>query len=748
VNRFFSLQGKIEMNYRKDYSVRSGLITLLSATALLLGCSDSNEGKITQSSDSATPPAVETEVNPFFVEWDTPYGIPPFDSIKDEHYKPAVEAAIAGLMQEIAVIRDNPEPATFENTIEALETSGSAVDKVFGVFRNITNTDTNDALLEMETEFYPQLTRVKDSIFLDDAIFQRVKTVYDQRDSLQLDQQKARLLELQYRDFVRRGAALEEAAKVRIKEINSRLSELTTAFGQNLLAETKSFELVVTDEADLAGLSDSLKGSAKSAAKEKGRPDAWIFGLNRSVYEAFMTFADNRELRRQLFNGYRNRAANGGATDNGDIITEIVKLRAEAAELRGHESHAAFQLETRMAKTPENALEFLGKVWEPGLERAREEQLEMQAIVEAEGHDFLIEGHDWWYYAEKLRQQKYAIDDSEVRPYFQMENVREGAFHVANKLFGVTFEPLNDVPKWNPQVQPYLALDADGNHLGVFMLDYYARDSKRGGAWMSTYRDTSNINGNDVRPIVTNNLNLMTPAEGEPTLMSFDEVTTLFHEFGHGLHGLMTKQHYSRFSGTSGSPRDYTEFPAQFMEHYAAEPEVLQIFARNYQNGKVIPAALVEKIRMARTHNQGFKTTEYVAASLLDMNWHNLNSNDAASAESARDFEVKVLDEYGKINQIEPRYRSAYFSHIFAGGYSAGYYAYLWSEILDSDGFEAFKEAGNIYDPELAKRLKENIYEAGGKEEADVLYRKFRGKDPSIGPLLRNRGFPVTDIGP
>jgi len=720
---------------------------ILLSTALLWGCSDSSDKTIAQSTDAVDESPAVTEVNPFFTEWDTPYGIPPFDLIKDEHYRPAVDAGFAELMAEIEAIKTNPDAPTFENTIEALETSGSAVDKVFKVFRNITKTDTNDALMDMETEFYPELTRVNDNINLDDAIFQRVKTVYDQRESLGLDEQQARLLELKYRDFIRRGAALDEQAKTRMKEINARLSELTTAFGQNLLTETKSFELVVTDEADMVGLSESLMGSAKSVAESKGQPEAWIFGLNRSVYEAFMTFADNRDLRRQMFDGYRNRAANGGATDNGDLITEIAKLRAEAAELRGYESHAAFQLEPRMAKTPENALDFLGKVWDPGLARAKEEQLEMQAIVEAEGHDFIIEGHDWWYYAEKLRQQKYALDDSEIRPYFLMENVREGAFHVANQLFGVTFEPLNDVPKWNPQVQPYVALDADGNHLGVFMLDYYARDSKRGGAWMSNYRDATNINGNDIRPIVTNNLNLMTPAEGEPTLMSFDEVTTLFHEFGHGLHGLMTKQHYARFSGTSGSPRDYTEFPAQFMEHYAAEPEVLAVFAKNYETGEVIPLELVEKIRKARTHNQGFKTTEYVAASLLDMNWHNLSANEATSVESAREYEVAVLNEYGKIDQIEPRYRSAYFSHIFAGGYSAGYYAYLWSEILDSDGFEAFKETGDIFNPKLAKRLKENVYEAGGKEEADILYRKFRGTDPSIDPLLRNRGFPVGSAG-
>jgi peptidyl-dipeptidase Dcp len=525
-----------------------------------------------------------------------------------------------------------------------------------------------------------------------------------------------------------------------MKEINARLSELTTRFGQNLLAETKSFELVVTAEADLSGLPESLIGSARKAAESKGRDDAWIFGLNRSVYEAFMTYADNRELRRQLFDGYRNRSANGGDNDSRDLITEIAKLRAEAAELRGYRSHAEFQLETRMAKTPENAEEFLLEVWNPGLVRAREEQDEMQLIVEEEGHDFIIEGHDWWYYAEKLRQKKFAIDDSEVKPYFQLENVRDGAFLVANRLFGVSFKPLENVPLWNPKVQPYEVKGENGEHLGVLMIDYYARDSKRGGAWKSNYRDASEVNGNPVRPIVTNNLNLMTPAEGEPTLMSFDEVTTLFHEFGHALHGLMTTQRYERFSGTEG-PRDYTEFPAQFMEHYAAEPEVLAVYARNFASGEVIPLELVEKIRKARTHNQGFKTTEFIAASLLDLKWHNLSSNDAASVEDAREFEVDTLNAYGKIDEIEPRYRSPYFSHIFAGGYSAGYYAYLWSEILDSDGFDAFKETGDIYDPETAKRLKENVYQAGGREEADVLYRKFRGKDPTIEPLLRNRGL-------
>ena len=376
-----------------------------------------------------------------------------------------------------------------------------------------------------------------------------------------------------------------------------------------------------------------------------------------------------------------------------------------------------------------------------GILTDKTELAEMQEIVREEGHDFIIEGHDWWYYAEKLRAKKYAIDESEVKPYFVLENVRDGAFHVANKLFGVTFTPLSDVPLWNPVVKPYLVHNAEGEVLGVFMLDYYARDSKRGGAWMSTYRQASNIRGDNVRPIVTNNLNLAVPAEGEPTLLTFDQVETLFHEFGHGLHGLMTQIRYPRFAGTSGSPRDYTEFPSQFMEHYASQPQVLEIYARHAETGEVIPREMVNKIRAASTHNQGFKTTEYIAASLLDMSWHTMSPNQAAAVEDVTKFENETMAAYGKPSEIESRYRSPYFSHIFSSGYSAGYYSYLWSEILDADGFTAFIETGDIFNPELATRLKENVYEAGGLRDADVLYRTFRGKDPSIEPLLEIRGL-------
>jgi peptidyl-dipeptidase Dcp len=714
--------------------------------AVLFACSEKTEQvaddelALAEEADTEAVMAETETQNPFFAEWDTPYGIPPFELIRDEHYRPAFEAGIEQQRADIASIRDNPEPPTFENTIEALELAGPLLTRVSDVFGNITNTDTNDALQELEVEIYPRLTQEQDAILLDEEMFARVKAVYDARESLDLDEQEMRLVELTYRDFVRRGAALDAEDKARMKEINARISELNTVFAQNLLKETNAFELHVSDEADLSGLSASMIGSARSKAESRGK-EGWVFGLDRGTYEGFMTFADNRELRRQMNEAYRARAAQGGVNDNRDALIEIAQLRAERAQMLGYPNHSAYQLETRMAKTPAKAEAFLKEVWTPGLEKADLELAEMQGIVQEEGENFIIEQHDWWYYAEKLRRKKYAIDEEAVKPYFELSNVREGAFHVANKLFGVTFEPLEGVPVWNPVVESYTVYDADGNFLGVFMTDYYARDSKRGGAWMSTFRDASNIRGDDVRPIVTNNLNIAVPAEGEPTLLSYDQVETLFHEFGHGLHGLLTQVRYPRFSGTAGSPRDYTEFPAQFMEHYASQPQVLEVYARHAETGEVIPQDMVAKIRAASTHNQGFKTTEYIAASALDLNWHNLAPNDAAAVEDATLFEDETMAAYGKPGEIESRYRSPYFSHIFAGGYSAGYYAYLWSEILDADGFTAFIEAGDIYDAELARRLKENVYQAGGLRDADELYRQFRGKDPSIEPLLEIRGL-------
>ncbi len=690
-----------------------------------------------QTPDETAVSEADLAGNPFLMEWDTPYGVPPFSLIEDEHYMPAIEAGIQELQGEIAAIVDNPEPATFENTIVALDLVGRQLGKVSGTFSNITNTDTNDTLRALEAEIYPMLTREYNKIQFNEALFERVKSVYAQREELDLDEQDARLLELTHRGFVRAGAALDPETKERVAAINEELSGLTTEFGQNLLAATIGFKLEITDPADLGGLSDSFKAAIKVDGEDK-----WIVGLNRSPFETFMTQSTNRELREQLFNGYRLRASEG-EKDNGPLAIKIAQLRAERAQLMGYASHAHYQLETRMAKTPEAAEEFLLRVWRPGLERAREELADIQSLIEADGNTFQAAGHDWWHYAERVRQDRYAFDDAALAPYFELNAVRQGAFDVANKLFGITLEEV-ETPVWNPVVTTYDVKSEDGEHLGLFMMDMYARDSKRGGAWMSTYRDASDVNGNRIRPLVTNNMNLIAPPEGEPTLMRFDEVETLYHEFGHGLHGLMTQIRYENFSGVDG-PRDYTEFPAQILEHWAGQEQVLAEYAKHYETGEVIPNDLIEKMRNASTFNQGFKTTEFIAASLLDLAWHSLSPEEAAAITDARAFEKEVLDGYGLLPEIEPRYRSQYFAHIFAGGYSAGYYAYLWSEILDADGFVAFEETGDIYDPELAGRLKTWIYEAGGLREADELYRNFRGKDPEIEPLLRIRGLDNTD---
>ncbi|MEO1101953.1 MAG: M3 family metallopeptidase, partial [Pseudomonadota bacterium] len=687
--------------------------------------------------EEITVSEAELEGNPFLQDWDTPYGVPPFADIEDSHYMPAINHGVLELRKEIQAIIENEEAPTFENTILALETAGGELNKVFFTFSNITNTDTNDTLRELESDVWPLLTRETDAITLNGDLYARVKAVYDERDSLGLDEQAARLLEITHRDFVKEGAALDPETKARVAEINEAIAGLTTQYGQNLLAETKDFKIEITDEADLAGLSDSFAGALKVEGEDK-----WIVGLDRSVYETFMTQSENRDLRKQLFDGYRLRASEGD-NDNGPIAIEISQLRAERARLMGYETHAHLILETNMAKSPQGAEEFLLRVWRPGLARAIEERAEMQALI---GEGFELDGHDWWHYSEKVRQDKFAFDENVTKPYFELDAVRAGAFMMAERLFDITLEEV-ETPVWNPVVTSYDVRDKEsGEHLGLFMMDMYARDSKRGGAWMSSYRGASNIDGNSIRPVVTNNLNLITPAAGEPTLMRFGEVETLFHEFGHGLHGLLTQIDYETFSGVDG-PRDYTEFPAQMLEHWAGHPEMLAEYALHYETGEVIPQDLLDKLNAASNHNQGFRTTEYVAASLLDLAWHSLTVEEAAEITDARAFEVQVLEGYGLIPEIEPRYRSQYFSHIFAGGYSAGYYAYLWSEILDADGFEAFKEAGDIFDPETAARLKKWVYESGGLLEADELYRNFRGSDPSIEPLLRGRGFDVTEGG-
>lgn len=671
----------------------------------------------------------ELEGNPFRAEWTGPFGVPPFAEIKDEHYMPAVKKGIVEMRAEIDAIVSNPDEPTFENTILALEKSGQSLDKVIRVFGNITNTDTNDALNALEGEIYPMLTREQDAVTFNPKLFARVKAVYDQRDRLGLDEQEARLLELTHRNFVRAGAGLPPATQAEVAKLNAEISGLTTTYGQNLLNATNAFKLEITDPARLGGLTDDFKNAVKVEGEDK-----WAVGLSRSFFEGFMSSAEDRELRSQLFDGYRNVASTGDY-DNGPLAIKLAQLRAKRAELMGYKSHAHYVLEQRMAHTPEAALEFLQKVLEPGLKRAAEEQADMEQIA---GHEIL--GHDWWFYSEKVRQDKYAFDENQLRPYFQLDATFDGAFEVASRLFNISIEEVS-VPGWNPAVKSYEIKDAaTGEHLGLFMVDMYARSSKRGGAWMSTYRSSSDMDGDRIRPIITNNMNLVTPAAGQPTLLSPTEVETLFHEFGHGLHGLLTQIRYPSFSGVYGGP-DYVEFPSQVMEHWWSEPQVLAMYARHHKTGQVIPMDLVDKMNNAATFNQGFKTTEFIAASLIDLHWHMLSSEEAAKITSARDFEKSVLAKYNIPEIIEPRYRSTYFSHIFAGGYSAGYYSYLWAEILDADGFDAFKQSGDIFNPEIAAKLKQWIFESGGLRETDELYRNFRGSDPGIEPLLRNRGF-------
>jgi peptidyl-dipeptidase Dcp len=714
-----------------------GLITMMLGAC---GASDQEvaEGEAPDSvSDEISVSDAELAGNPFMEEWDTPYGVPPFGAIEDAHYMPAFKKGILELRADIATILENPEPPTFENTVLALEVAGELLTKVDYTFGNISNTELNDYLRALESEINPMLTREFDAINLNTDLYARVKAVYDQKDELGLDEQDARLLELTHRGFVRAGAALTPEVKAQVAEINAEMSELTTKFAQNLLAATKAFTLELTEDDEIAGLSDDFKAAIWNEDKK-----AWVVGLNRSSFETFMVQAENRDLRKRLFDGYRLRASEGDI-DNGPLAIRVAQLRAKRAELLGYESHAHYTLETRMAKTPQGVEDFLLRVWRPGLAQAIKERADMQKMI---GDEFTFEGHDWWHYAEKIRKARYDLDENATKPYFKLENVQAGAFEMANRLFGVTLEEV-DVEGWNPVVKSFNVKDAEGNHLGLFMADMYARDSKRGGAWMSSYRTTSNIGGIRVRPLITNNLNLPMPPEGDPTLMRFSDVETLFHEFGHGLHGLMTQVNYPTFAGTSGSPRDYTEFPAQILEHWTGEPEMLAIYAKHYETGEVIPTELVERLRVAANHNQGFATTEYIAASLLDLRWHMLSAEEAAQITDARAFEKEVLESYGLIPEIEPRYRSQYFSHIFAStsGYSAGYYAYLWSEILDADGFAAFKQAENIFDPEVAARLKKWVYESGGLREADELYRNFRGQDPSIEPLLEGRGFAVEE---
>lgn len=678
--------------------------------------------------------AVSANANPLLQEWTTPFGVPPFDQIRKEHYLPAFEEAFARQRAEIEVIAAESDPPTFENTVEALELSGELLSRVDAVFSNLNSAETNEALQAVAKEVAPLEAALHDDMFLNDVLFQRVRTLIESRDTLSLDAEDTRLLEETFKEFVRSGATLAPQDKERLREINRELSVLTTRFGENLLAETNAYQLVVEDRKDLSGLPERLVIGAAEAAAEAGLEGKWVFTLHRPSIEPFLDSSDRRELRRQLLDAYLARGANGNEHDNREVLETLATLRAERAKLLGYDSHAAYVLEDRMAGTPARVREFLDRIWTPSLAMSKKEAQALQEAIAKDGGDFRVAAHDWRYYTDRIRRERYALDDSEIRAYFSLENVLQGAFTVANRLYGVTFTELDDLPVYHPDVRTFEVKDEDGSHLGIFYADYHPRAGKRGGAWSSRFRSQRMKDGKDIRPVVVNVGNFSKPAGDVPALLSLDEVETLFHELGHGLNSLFSR---IRYSGLSTIQWDAVELGSQIMENWVLEPEVLKLYARHWKTGEVIPEALVKKLRDARLFNQGYTTVEYLAACYLDMDWHTLEKAPDLDAVA---FESRAMSSIGLIPEIPPRYRSPYFSHVFAGGYAAGYYGYIWAEVLDADAFAAFQEKG-LFDRATAQSFRKNILERGGTADAMDLWKAFRGREPDVGPLLKRRGL-------
>ena len=690
---------------------------------------------------------MDPNINPFFQEWNTPYEVPPFLDIKDEHYMPAYEQGMKENLEEIDVIVNNPEAPTFANTIEELERTGKLLSKVGRIFSNLASSNTNPKLQELQRELSPMLSAHYDKISLNEGLFNRVDAIWQNRENLDLTKEQAKLLNDTRKGFVRSGALLSEDQKERISEINSKISGLTTSFGQNLLAETNGFELIL-EASDLEGLSDGVIAAAADAASQKmdaaesdeekdKYKDKYVFTPHRSSMYPFLTESTRRDLREKLYNSYVMRGDNNNDTDNKKIAAQIAKLRAERAQIMGYKTHAHFILDDNMLKTPEEVYDLLNKLWKPAVKRAKVEVADMQAVADAEGYDFKVAAWDWWHYSEKVRKEKYDLDESAIKPYLSLDNVLQGVFNTTNKLWGLNFTEIFDIDLYHPDARIWEVTDKDGSHLGIFIGDYFTRSNKRGGAWMSSFKGQSNLDGRE-RPIVVNVCNFPAPVGDDPALLSFDNVVTLFHEFGHAMHGTLTDVKYGSMAGTSG-PRDFIELPSQLLEHWASEPQVLKSFATHYETGEPIPDELIEKLLNASKFNQGFINTEYLAASLLDMDWHTISAND--ELKDANKFESESMKKVGLIGEIAPRYRTTYFAHIFSGGYSSGYYSYVHAAVLDSDAFEAFKEAGDVFDPDLSSKLRSSIYSMGSTEEAMDLFVEFRGRKPIIEPLLKVRGL-------
>jgi peptidyl-dipeptidase Dcp len=672
--------------------------------------------------------------NPFFNEWDTPFQVPPFDKIEEAHYMPALMEGIEREKQEIQDIINNSDEPTFENTIEAFEATGQFYNRVAYVFYAIRGTDATDGLDNIAKELSPIITKHNDDIILNAELFEKIKSVYDNIDRTNLTTEQNTLLNKIYGDFTRNGANLDDKQKEELRAINEEMALLTLNFGQNVRDDGNQWE-VVLEETDLIGLPESVKSAAASIATERGHEGKWVVTLDKPSWIPFLTYSERRDLREKVFTAYINRGNNNNEHDNKELIPKIVNLRIKRAKLLGYDTHAEFVLERSMAKTTDNVYDFLYQLWEPALNRAKAEAYDLQSMIYAEGNDFKLEPWDWWYYSEKVRQEKYDLDDAELRPYFKLDNVIDGAFWLANQLFDITIEERTDIPKYFDEVKTFEVKEADGSHIGILFTDYHPRKGKGVGAWCGGFRDQSNRNGNWIYPLVTNVGNFTKSTKDTPALLSMDEVETLFHEFGHALHNLLSNHTYTNYT----MPRDFVEFPSQIMENWAVEPEVLKQYAHHYETGEVIPDKLIAKIQNASLHNQGFGTVEYLAASFLDMDWHTLSE---VKDYDPIIFENKSMERIGLIPEIIPRYNSYYFKHVFAGwAYSSGYYSYIYAAILDSDGFQYFKDSGDLFNKEIAAKYRKYALGLSGTEDVAETYRKFRGQNASIEPLLIKRGL-------
>jgi peptidyl-dipeptidase Dcp len=677
-----------------------------------------------------------TNMNPFFQAYDTPFNVPPFDKIKNEHFKPAILEGIKKHQDEINTIANSSAEPTFENTILAMENAGELLSNVNVVFSNLNSANTNKEIQNIAKETAPNLSAHRDNIYLNEKLFARVKAIWDKKETLGLNLEQAKILDNSYKDFVRSGANLSDSDKAILRKINGELSLTSLKYGQNILAETNKYELVIKSQKDLPGLPQGLISAAAADAKAKGKEGKWVFTLSNSSVMPFLQYSSNRELRKQIWNAYQTKGNHDDELDNKKNAIDMANLRGQKARLLGYKTHSNYVLEESMAKTPENVNKLLNDLWKPALEIAKIEASDIQKMMAKDGIKGAVQPYDWRYYTEKIRKERFDLDEEELKPYFSLENVRKGVFQVTGKLYGIQFKELNNVPKYHQDISVWEVTEADGSPIGIIYMDFHPRESKRGGAWMTSYRTQKTLDGKRLAPVISIVCNFTKPSEDIPALLTFDEVSTFFHEFGHALHGLLSNVTYRSLAGTS-VPRDFVELPSQIMENWAAEPEVLKMYAKHYKTGEVIPEALVNKLKKAGTFDQGFATTEYLAASLLDLAYHSQAKDITIDANT---FEKEAMTKIGLIESIIPRYRSTYFSHIFSGGYSSGYYSYIWSGVLDTDAFEVFKTT-TLFNPEKAKSFRENVLEKGGTEDPMVLYKRFRGAEPSIEPLLRKRGL-------